>query len=132
MPTLKTVIATHGKPLALIAVVMLLMDYIYLSMIGGPVFGPMVQRIQRGQPMRLRYDAAALVYVVMVAGLYYFIIRQRRSIWEAAALGALVYLVYDLTNMATLTGYTWTAVAIDGAWGAILFALTTGIVYYFI
>lgn len=120
----------HGKSLAIIAVVMLLLDLIYLNLIGGPVFGPMVRNIQGGRSMKLKYGAAALVYVVMVLGLHYFIIRENRPIVDAALLGALVYLVYDLTNMATLTGYTWTAVMLDGMWGALLFSATTAVVYY--
>lgn len=127
---LSSLVKKHGKPLALIAIVMLVMDIIYLMAIGGPVFAPMIRQIQGGRPMRIRYGAASLVYLVMVLGLYYFIIRERRSAWDAALLGALVYLVYDLTNKATLTGYSWTAVVLDGAWGAVLFAVTTMIVYY--
>lgn len=130
LQTINTVIKKHGKHLVVIAGVMLIMDMIYLKLIGGPIFTPMIRQIQGGRPMRLQVFPAALVYLVMVAGLYYFIIKDHRSIVDAALLGMLVYLVYDLTNKATLTGYTWTAVMLDGVWGGILFALTTSIVYY--
>lgn len=122
----------HLKPLAIIAAVMLALDMVYLALIGGPVFGPMIRNIQQGRKMQIKLFPASLVYIVMVAGLYYFIIEPRRSIVDAALLGALVYLVYDLTNKATLTGYTWKAVILDGVWGALLFATTAYIVYYFL
>jgi len=92
----------------------------------------MVKNIQCGKSLQLKIWPAVLVYVVMIAGLYYFVIRHNGSIWDAAALGLLVYLVYDLTNMATLTGYKWLAVILDGIWGGILFGTTTALTYYII
>lgn len=123
-------LSKHVKPLAIMVVVMLLLDIIYLYLIGGPVFAPMIKNIQRGTTMTLLYAPAVLVYIVMLIGLYHFVVKNRRPIWEAVLLGLLVYLVYDLTNKATLSGYTWTAVVLDGLWGGVLFGVTTAVTYY--
>lgn len=38
---------------------------------------------------------------------------------QAALLGGFAYAVYDLTNLSTLTAFTWKLAFIDIAWGAI-------------
>ena len=123
-------IPKYIKQLAVMAIVMLLLDIVYLSTIGAHVFSPMIKTIQCGTPLQLKLLPAALVYIVMISGLYYFIIRHNRSVLEAAFLGLLVYLVYDLTNIAILSNYLWSAVILDGLWGGILFAITTALTYY--
>jgi uncharacterized membrane protein len=44
------------------------------------------------------------------------------SALRGAAFGLAAYGTYNLTNMATLPGYSWTMVAVDTLWGAALFA----------
>jgi uncharacterized membrane protein len=53
------------------------------------------------------------------------------SIFLAGALfGGLMYAFYDLTNMATLRGWSWHFVALDIVWGAFLVGVTSVIMYY--
>ena len=65
----------------------------------------------------------------MVFGLYYFIIKDKKPILDAFLLGLLVYGVYDLTNLGTLSNWTIKMTVMDTLWGASLFALTTFIAY---
>ena len=76
------------------------------------------------------WPAVALIYPILLAAAYVLVLRPcgnpRESNWRTAvARGALfggcVYGVYNLTNMATLPGYSWGLVAVDTAWGAALF-----------
>src|ERR1700748_1008205 len=72
--------------------------------------------------------AAALFYVLYVAGIVFFAVAPAlRGGWPVAlgmgaALGAFAYMTYDLTNMATLK--TWPAwpAAMDIAWGTLVTA----------
>jgi hypothetical protein len=64
-----------------------------------------------------------------VFGLYYFIIKDGRSIYEAFLLGIIIYSVYDLTSLALLKNWSVTTAVIDTLWGGILFTLTTFAVY---
>jgi uncharacterized membrane protein len=64
-------------------------------------------------------------YVILVTGLYYFIIREKRSVLDAFLLGVLVYGVYETTNLATLAKWKPTTVMLDTIWGGVLFASTT-------
>jgi uncharacterized membrane protein len=67
------------------------------------------------------YDVPAVVaaYAVLFAVVYFFIVRaDARATWaHAVLLGLGVYGVYNLTNRATLQGYSWAVVAVDTAWG---------------
>jgi len=75
----------------------------------------------------LRYGSMVACYVLMVFGLYYFILRERRSILDAFLLGVLVYGVYDMTIYTIFTNYTLGIALMDMLWGGVLFAASTAI-----
>ena len=61
-------------------------------------------------------------------GLQYFILDHEKgthAIWKAALLGLLVYGVYDMTNLATLRGWTLEFSIADMLWGMVVMALVT-------
>lgn len=118
------------KQLSIIAITMVLLDAIYLATIGTS-FSRMIQEIQ-GSPITLRYISIAICYILLVFGLYYFIIREKRDASIAFLLGVVIYGVYDTTNYATIRGWKWHLALIDTIWGGILFYLTTQIVYWFL
>lgn len=64
--------------------------------------------------------AALLAYVVLLFGLYWFVIRVRASVLDAALLGALINGTYELTNMTMFKKWHWETVVIDTLWGAFL------------
>jgi uncharacterized membrane protein len=74
--------------------------------------------VQGGRPMIFRYGAAVPVYLAMA-----YLLTKARSAWEAAAIGAAAYAVYDFTNYALFKDYTLTFALMDTAWGGILFAV---------
>lgn len=111
-----------------ILLTMLALDSVYLYMTGS-LFGQMVAKIQR-TAMQIRFGGAAVVYLLLVIGLYYFIIKPGRSAWEAGLLGLVIYGTFDFTNYAMLKNYDIAIGVMDTLWGAILFATTTYIVNY--
>ena len=117
------------KDLILTAIVLILVDSIFLGSVAS-FFQKMITKIQ-GSPMTMDPIATFLVYIVLVSGLYYFIIQREAPISDALLLGWLVYLTYELTNKAILKNWNYTAVLIDGLWGGLLFAITTYLVYQF-
>jgi len=79
--------------------------------------------------------AAALTYVILVLAVALLVAEPayseaaiarrgdrfatvRRATTRGAMLGGAIYGVYNLTNKATLPGYTWTMVVADTVWGA--------------
>ena len=105
------------------ALVFLGLDAIYLTAI-SPFYKAMVQNIQ-GSPMKFRPFSAIIVYVFLIAGLFYFIIAPNKTPAEAALLGAVIYGTYDFTNHTLLKDYSFTIGAIDTVWGGVLHYLTT-------
>lgn len=81
--------------------------------------------------MEFNLLATFFCYIALVFVLWYFILREKRSPWEAALLGWSIYAVYETTNKATLKDWPWTMVVMDTLWGGVLFALTTA-AYQFI
>jgi uncharacterized membrane protein len=91
-------------------------------------FFKQIQSIQKS-PLTMNIAAAILCYFSLVIGLFYFIIKDKKTIWEAFLLGFYVYIVYETTNLAILKNWTWNIAIIDTLWGGILYALTTAIIY---
>ena len=76
-------------------------------------------------PLTVRIVPAILVYGLVASALYYFVFMVGRAStsMEAAKLGALLggsmYGLYDVTNYATLRGYTLEMTVVDTLWGMI-------------
>lgn len=111
----------------LTAIIFVVLDGTYLNLIKG-YFNKQVKSIQ-GSDIQMNIVATGLVYVVLIHGLNYFIIKRNKSVQEAALLGFFTYAVYELTNLALFKNWSILTVIIDTLWGAVLFGLTTAIVY---
>lgn len=81
----------------------------------------------------VRYLPAALVYLLMSAGLVVFVYPMATSVITAFALGALFGLVgyglYDLTNLATLADWTVRFAIVDILWGTLLCGTVSAALY---
>jgi uncharacterized membrane protein len=108
------------------AIVMLSLDFVYLSVMKG-YFMNQVKNVQ-GSALKLNYFGAALCYVFLIAGLNYFIIKPRKSVSDAFLLGLVIYGVYETTNYALLSNWSIITVIIDTLWGGLLFASTAYVV----
>ena len=89
----------------------------------------------QGSPLTVRWIPAALVYVLLAIALVSVAVMGAKSVRNAALRGALVggimYGFYDATNMATLSGWTWSMLALDTLWGALGCGTTAAIAYHF-
>jgi len=110
------------------AFIMLTLDGVYLSNIGGPLFNPMITNIQ-GNKMTLNPFGAIIVYVLMLFVLYKFIIIERKSPIDAFLLGFCIYGIFDFTNIAIFKKYKYLPALVDMFWGGILFYITTLLTY---
>ncbi len=106
-----------------IAIAMLAIDYVYLQTMKG-YFKWQVETVQ-GSSMKINLWGAALCYLFLVAGIYYFILKPKRSYLDAFLLGLVIYGVYETTSYALLRDWAFSTVLIDTIWGGILFVLTT-------
>ena len=109
--------------LIVIGILLLSLDSIYLYAFKD-LFLKQIISVQK-TALKINMVAAALCYLLLIIGLYYFIIKPKLSIMHAFFLGILIYGVYETTNMAIFKNWTWKMTAIDTLWGGILFATTT-------
>ncbi len=113
--------------ITIIAITMLFLDAIYLATVGTS-FSKMIQQIQ-GSEIKIQYISVVACYLLLVFGLYYFVVMDQRPAYDAFLLGVLIYGVYDTTNYATIRGWKWYLALIDTIWGGTLFYLTIQVVY---
>tara|TARA_Y100001935_G_C17019890_1_gene367234 strand:- start:224 stop:637 length:414 start_codon:yes stop_codon:yes gene_type:complete len=109
-------------------VIMILVDILYLSTFGKNIFVPMISSIQK-EKVQFRWYAAILCYILLVFGLDYFIISQKRPLIDAFILGVCIYGVYETVNLATFKKWKPMPALIDTVWGGTLMALTTYLTY---
>ncbi len=111
-------------------VIMLLLDFVYLSSL-SKTYSDQVAAIQR-TVMNLKMEGAALCYLFLIFGLYYFILKDNKSPFDAFLLGLVIYGVYETTTYAIFKKWPLNLVIIDTLWGGTLFALTTLLTYEFV
>jgi uncharacterized membrane protein len=107
--------------LLVLFVVLILMDIVWLTF-RRSYHESLFASIQKS-PLTIRILPAVLVYILVACALYYFvfIVGRATTRMEAGRLGALLggsmYGLYDLTNYATLRGYTLEMTVVDTLWG---------------
>ena len=107
-------------------VVMVACDFVWLGTVGAGVYRPRLGDLLLAQPVLW---AAALFYLVYVAGIVIFAVAPAlraeswgRALWLGALFGFFAYATYDLTNLATVRGWSGVVAALDMGWGACLTA----------
>lgn len=119
-PTLIRCAAAYG----VVLVVMGALDALWLGWLALDSYrqwlGPLMTDAVRVVP-------AALYYLLYPAAIVYLALLPAASFGEAvrrsALLGLTAFGVYDLTNLATLRGYSLTMTVVDMAWGGFASAL---------
>ena len=116
------------KDFLLTFLILFSIDFTFIKYVLGPLFGVQIKNIQ-GSAMTVKKLPAVFGWFSTVAVLYYFIIRENKSEWEAAILGFLVYGVYEGTNYAIIKNWTFNTFIIDLLWGTTLFFTSTKLFY---
>jgi uncharacterized membrane protein len=111
----------------LTAIIFVILDGLYLNLIKD-YFNKQIKSIQ-GTDIKVNIIAVGITYVFLIFGINYFIIQKNRPVKDAALLGLVIYAVYEFTNLSLFKNWTYLTAFIDTIWGAVLFGLTTGIVY---
>lgn len=88
----------------------------------------------QGSDLALRFIPAALVYVVISIAVIHFAVKPATSmntaILSGLFIGFCMYGLYDLTNFATLKGWTLEMTVIDMAWGSFVCGSAAAVAYY--
>lgn len=108
------------------AVVLLPLDFAWLATVGRTFYRSELGALLRDNP---NLPVAALFYLAYVAGLVVLVAAPAegdvlKALWMGAVLGLVAYGTYDLTNLATLRGYSPTIAVVDMAWGTSVSAVS--------
>lgn len=110
-------------------------DALWLSVIANKFYKSQIGPLLLDKPNML---AAVAFYLIYVVGIVAFAVLPAldRGAWQyalgyGALLGFVAYATYDLTNLATLKGFTAKLVAVDLLWGTVLTG-TVSVATYFI
>ncbi len=108
------------------AVVFVLLDAAWLGVIAQKLYRQEIGALLLDRP---RWAPAVAFYLIYLAGVVLFAVRPALAsgrLGEALVMGALfgfiAYATYDLTNLATLKGFSMKVVVADLAWGAFVSA----------
>lgn len=115
------------KAFVAIAVVFTVIDIAWISLFLGDVYDAQLATIMRAKPLAA---PAVMFYVGYIVAIIFFAVRPALAVRKAtiaalngAALGAVAYGTYTLTNHAILSDWAWHLVISDIAWGAALTAI---------
>jgi uncharacterized membrane protein len=109
---------------ATILVVFVVVDFIWLGFVAKGFYRAELGDLLLPRPNMV---TAVLFYLLFAGGLFLFVVQPAAaagSLLRAAllgmAFGLVAYGTYDLTNLATLRGFSARLAAVDMAWGAVL------------
>jgi uncharacterized membrane protein len=111
------------------AIILLTLDFIYIYATFNE-FRLQIAEVQR-VVLQLKYLGAILCYFFLIFGLYYFILREHKSVLDAMLFGFVIYGVYDTTTYALLKKWKLKLMVMDTLWGGALMGLTTWLTYKF-
>jgi len=111
------------KTILVSSLVLLALDAVFLYVMSGK-FSSLIFDVQRS-PIQLNPVGAGLCYLILIFGLYHFILEPNKPILDAFLLGVVVYGVYETTSYAVLKKWKLSTVVMDTLWGGVLFASTT-------
>lgn len=131
--------------LVVLAIIVLALDAVFLYTISD-MFSRQIMLVQ-GTALKVNIPSAVICYILIVFGLYYFVLRHiivpnassaaaaiqnmrlRDGMIAAFFLGVFVYGVFETTTLALLRNWSPMTAVIDTTWGGTLFALSAYLFY---
>ena len=114
--------------------VFLCIDALWLGVIAKSIYRQQIGFLMADE---IRWGAAALFYLLYVAGLILFAVLPsidqeswRHALFLGGMLGLVCYATYDLTNLATLKDWPLKIVIYDLIWGVFISSATSLIAYF--
>ena len=113
--------------LVVAAVIFVVLDVVFMRVNYGMLSRQLID--VQGSSIRPKQAGFVLSYVFLLGGLYWFVLREERSVRCAMLLGLVIYGVYESTNYGLFTRWRAATAIIDTLWGIALFGATTAAVY---
>jgi hypothetical protein len=122
----------------LIVVLLIVIDFIWIGIINSQNYKKVIKAVQKSD-LKARMLPGLVVYIALAFIILHWVVptvkvsRNQKTLFMNAftngfLLGALVYAVFDFTNMAIFSNWTLTISIIDSLWGGVLTGLITYII----
>ena len=118
------------------AIVFFGMDFVWLSTATGLLYKPRLGGLLLETP---NLPVAAGFYLLYVIGILAFAVfpalsegSWTRAAWGGALLGLVAYGTYDMTNLATLTGWSAVVSVVDMIWGTVVTGVAATAGYFIV
>lgn len=105
----------------------IVLDFIYFYLCKNILLNA-VKMVQKTE-LQINLFYGLICYFTLTFSLYYFIIKDKRSIYDAFLLGVCIYAVYETTTKAIFTNWNQWLVLVDSLWGGFLFSFITFLIY---
>lgn len=109
-----------------------ILDMIWLGLIAKNTYHASIGILLRksGNVMMPNWPAAVIVYIAIVTGIVCFVLPKANGNYSlalawGAVFGAVIYGIYDFTNLSILANWPLKITLIDFVWGIILCGLTS-------
>ncbi len=113
--------------------IMAAIDAVWLSVVANKFYKSQIGQLLLDKPNMV---AAVLFYLIYVVGIVAFAVSPaiEKGSWQyalgmGALLGFVAYATYDLTNLATIKGFTNKVVIVDMIWGTLLTGTVSFLAY---
>lgn len=113
--------------------IFILIDAVWLYTASSWLYKPRIGHLMG----EVNWLAATIFYLIFLVGLVFFAIypsviggSQQSALLMGGLFGFFTYATYDLTNQATLKGWSWVITIADLFWGTFLGATVSGSVFY--
>jgi uncharacterized membrane protein len=111
----------------------LVIDLLWLGVVARSFYQEQIGHLLR---TNVNWAAAIVFYLVFVSGIVVLVVwpaiehqSLTRAVLFGALLGLVTYAAYDLTNLATLQGFTLKVALVDLVWGTVLCATVSTLTY---
>lgn len=115
-------------------IIFFVIDMTWIVKIMGDFYRAEMGQFFRFEMLPVHKLVGALVWFLLVLGIFYFILPQATSLQSACFLGLIfglvVYGVYDLTNFVVINHWTIKLMLIDLLWGCIINSFMSGLIFY--
>ena len=110
-------------------VIFLAIDFVWLSTMGKSFYGAELGSLMRETPL---LGVAFMFYALFAFGLYVFVVQPHvaagistKVVLLGGLFGLVAYATYDLTNLATMRGFSSLVAIVDLLWGTFLSTAVT-------
>lgn len=116
------------KKILILSIVMLILDYIWLNYYMKHKYKIILNDILKIESS-INYFSAIIAYIIMTFSIYYFVLKNKKSIKgtviDAAILGFVMFGIYDATLYAVFPITDYKTAFIDVLWGTFLYGIST-------